>query len=248
MRSHGTGADGPGNSLRLALKAEALLGLHLVTRHRAPRLAAVLGLALLAAAAVSGSGSDAGSVLLIGSTLAVVGASRLLAPGPALAGARMAAARWWVAPVGRLAGALCAVVPFAVGIAALVMRPHGEADLWRVAWVTGAYAVVLIACTMAMVPSLGASLAATLGFVAVWLGGVPPSAVSAVLGPWPLLERGAVWVWSLLPLPWRALRWLAGGPIADPLFLMAWAAIGMALAAGQASVPAGERPSARRVR
>lgn len=244
MRAHGTGADGPGNSLRLALKAEALLGLHLVTRHRAPRLAAVLGLALVAAAAASGSGPDARSVLLIGSTLAVVGASRLLAHGPALAGARMAAARWWVAPVGRLAGALCAVGPFAVGIATLVMRPHGEAGPWRVAWVTGAYAVVLIACTMAMVPSLGASLAATLAFVAVWLGGVPPSAVSAVLGPWPLLERGAVWVWSLLPLPWRALRWLAGGPIADPLFLMAWAVIGMALAAWQVSVPAGERPSA----
>ncbi len=248
MLAHGAGAHGPGSSLRLALKAEALLGLHLVTRHRAPRLAGVLGLALVAAAAVSESGPGARSVLLIGSTLAVVGASRVLAPGPALASARMVAARWWVAPVGRLAGALCAVVPFAVGIAALVMVPHGEASLWRVAWVTTAYAVVLIACTIAMAPSLGASLAATLAFVAVWLGGVPPSAVSAVLGPWPLLERGAVWAWSLLPLPWRALRWLAGGPIADPLVLLAWAAIGMTLAAWQVSVPAGERPSAKRVR
>lgn len=238
----------PENPLRLALKAEALLGLHLVTRHRAPRLAAALGLALGAASAASGSGATgARSVLLIASTVAVVGASRLLAPGPALAAARMVAARWWVVPVGRLAGALSAVGPFALGIAGLVLGPH-QSGFWRVAWIAGGYAVVLMACTMALVPGLGASAAATLAFVMVWLGGVPPSAVSAVLQPWPVVQGFGVWVWDLLPLPWRAMRWLGGGPVADPLLLMAWAAVGVALTGWQVSVPSGERASARRLR
>lgn len=231
----------------ISLKAEALLGLHLVTRHRAPRLAAVLGLALVAAAAVSRSGDTGGrSVLLIGSTLAAVGASRLLAQGPALAAARMVAARWWVVPIGRMAGALCAVVPVALGIAALILGSRGEGGLWRIGWVTAGYAAALIACTMAAAPTLGASPAATLAFLAVWLGCVPPPVVSAVLGPWPLLQRCAVWAWSLLPLPWRALRWLGGGPAADPLLLMAWTAAGVMLAGWQVSLPPGERLAARR--
>src|SRR5574341_1299701 len=234
-----------GTEVRLALKAEVLLGLHLVTRHRALRLAAVLGLALVAGAAVSRSGhTSPRSVLLVGSTVAVVGASRLLARGPALAAARMVAARWWVVPVGRLVGALCAVVPSVLGVAALMVGPHGETGLWRIAWVTGGYAVALIACTMALAPNLGASPAATLACFAVWLGGVPPSAVSGVLGPWPLVQRCAIWLWNLLPLPWRALRWLAGGPATAPLLLMAWAAIGITLAGWQISVPWGERAAA----
>jgi len=229
------------------LKAEAVLGLHLVTRHRAPRLAGVLGLALLAAAAVSQSGDARGrSVLLIGSTLAAVGASRLLAPGPALAAARMVAAPWWVVPTGRMVGALCAVLPVALGVAALNLGSQGEFGLWRVAWVTCGYAAALTACTMALVPSLGASAAATVAFLAVWLGCVPPPAVSGVLGPWPLLQHCAVWAWNLLPLPWRALRWLSGGPAADPLLLMAWTVAGVALAGWQISIPPGERISARR--
>jgi hypothetical protein len=241
MPGHGSGLVNP---VLLALKAEALLGLQLVTRHRAPRLAAVLGLGLVAGAAVSPSGQTSGrSVLLIGSTLAVVGASRLTAIGPALAAARIVAARWWVVPVGRLAGALCAVVPFALGVAALMVGPHGEAGLGRIAWVTSGYAVALIACTMAMTPILGASVAATLAFLAVWLGGAPPSAVSGVLGSWPLLQRATVWAWTVLPLPWRALRWLAGGPVADPLLLTAWAVIGVAVAGWRLSVPSRERAS-----
>jgi hypothetical protein len=228
------------NSLRLALKAEALLGLHLVTRHRAPRLAAVLGLALVATAAASGSGhSPARPVLLIASTVAVVAASRLLAGGPALAAARMVAARWWVVPVGRLAGALCAVAPFTLGMAAMLAGSHGDAGPWRLAWVAGAYAAVLIACTMAMASRLGASAAATLGCFGVWLGGVPPSALSAMLAPWPLARQGALWSWGVLPLPWRALRWLAGGPATDPLLLMAWLVMGVTLAGWRLSPRSG---------
>jgi hypothetical protein len=240
------GADGygPGHSLLLALKAEALLGLQLVTRHRAPRLTAIVGLALVAGAAVLPSGQTSSrSVLLVGSTLAVVGASRLLAGGPALASARMVAARWWVVPVGRLVGALCAVVPFALGVAALMVGPQGGAGLGRIAWVTCGYAVSLIACTMALAPILGASAAATFAFFAVWLGVVPPSAVSEALGSWPLLQRAAVWIWNVLPLPWRALRWLAGGPAADPLLAIAWTVIGVALAGWRLSVPSRGRAS-----
>jgi hypothetical protein len=240
------GADGhgPGHSLLLALKAEALLGLQLVTRHRAPRLTAILGLALVAGAAVLPSGQTSnGSVLLVGSTLAVIGASRLLAGGPALAAARMVAARWWVVPVGRLAGALCAVVPFALGVAALMVGPHGGTGLGRIAWATCGYAAALIACTMAMASFFGASAAATFAFLAVWLGVAPPSAVSEALESWPVLQRAAVWMWNALPLPWRALRWLAGGPPADPLLVIAWTLIGVTLAGWRLSFPSRGRAS-----
>ena len=235
------------HSLRLALKAEAVLGLQLVTRHRAPRLAAGLGLALAATAAVSRSGPPgAGLVLLIGSTVAVVGGSRLLAGGAAWGAARMVAARWWVVPMGRLVGALTAVAPFALGVAAAMAGSHGETGLWRMAWVTCVYSAVLVACTMALSPSLGASAAATLGCAVVWLGGVPPSALSALLAPWPLARQGAMWVWHVLPLPWRALRWLAGGPTADPLLLTVWLVAGVALAGRQLAVPRRKkRPAGR---
>jgi hypothetical protein len=135
------------------------------------------------------------------------------------------------------------VVPFALGAAALMVGSHGDAGLGRIAWVTGGYAVTLIACTMTLSPILGASTAATVACFAVWLGGVPPSAVSGALESWPLLQRVAVSMWSVLPLPWRALRWLAGGPVADPLLLAAWGVIGVALAGWRASVPSRERAS-----
>jgi hypothetical protein len=244
------GADGhgPGSPLLLALKAETLLGLQLVTRHRAPRLAAMLGLALTAGAAVLPSGqAGSRSILLVGSTLAAVGASRLLAGGPAVAAARMVAAEWWVVPVGRLAGALCAIVPLALGGAALLVDPHGGVGPGRIAWVTCGYAAAVIACTMALTPILGASAAASSAFVAVWLGVVPPSAVSEVLGSWPAPQRAAVWLWTVLPLPWRALRWLAGGPVADPLLVMAWTVIGVAAAACRLSVPSSGRVASRSV-
>ncbi len=204
----------------------------------------MLGLALVAGAAASRPGDTTGrAVVLIGATLAVVGASRLLASGPALAAARMVTARWWLVPVGRLAGALCAVVPFSLGVATVMVGMHGGAGLWRITAITGVYATTLIACTMAIAPSIGASAAATLSFFAVWLGGVSPSAVLGLLAPWPVVQRAAVWLWNVLPLPWRALRWLAGGPLADPLLLIAWAAIGVGLAAWQLSTPSGERSS-----
>ena len=114
-------------------------------------------------------------------------------------------------------------------------------QLWPLAWVTGVYSAVLIACTVAMTPGLGASAAATLGCSAVWLGGLPPAALSAMLAPWPLARQAAVWAWYLLPLPWRALRWLAGGPAADPLLLMAWLALGVTLTGWRLSVPSWER-------
>jgi len=68
----------------LAAKAEVVFGLQLVTRHRAPRLAALLGLGVAALAAVSAPSPErtARVVLLVGGTLAAVAASRLLSPGP----------------------------------------------------------------------------------------------------------------------------------------------------------------------
>src|SRR3990172_2448329 len=89
-RAAGAGGAGPPRRTRaamlnlLAAKAEVVFGLQLVTRHRAPRLAALLGLGVAALAAVSAPSPErtARVVLLVGGTLAAVAAPRLPSPGP----------------------------------------------------------------------------------------------------------------------------------------------------------------------
>ncbi len=68
----------------LAVKAEVVLGLQLVSRHRAPRLAALLalGVAGLTASADPSPERVARVALFVAATLAAVSASRLLSPGP----------------------------------------------------------------------------------------------------------------------------------------------------------------------
>ncbi|MBI2616239.1 MAG: hypothetical protein HYW52_11315, partial [Gemmatimonadetes bacterium] len=121
----------------LAAKAEVVFGLQLVTRHRAPRLAALLGLGVAALAAASEPSPErvARVVLLVAGTLAAVSASRLLSPGPALAAARMVVAPWWLVPTGRLAGALCVLGPVTVGmgLALATASPQGAPVLSAVA-------------------------------------------------------------------------------------------------------------------
>jgi hypothetical protein len=216
----------------LAAKAEVVFGLQLVTRHRAPRLAALLGLSIGALAAASAPSPErvARVVLLMAGTLAAVAASRLLSPGPALAAARMVVAAWWLVPLGRLAGVLCVVGPITLGtgLALASASPQGAPILGPTA-VALAFAACVSSCTMALAPWWGASAAASVGFLGVWFGGVPPTAVAALFAGWVPLQRVVIWLWNVLPLPWRAARWLASGGWEDALVLGAWTLFGLSL-------------------
>lgn len=218
----------------LAAKAEVVFGLQLVTRHRAPRLAAFLGLGVAALAAASEPSAErvARVVLLVAGTLAAVAASRLLSPGPALAAARMVVASWWLVPTGRLVGVLCVVGPVTVGmgLALASASPEGAPILVPTA-VALTFAACVASCTMAMARWWGASAAASVGFLGVWFGGVPPSTMAALFAGWLPLQRIVIWLWNVLPLPWRAARWLASGGWEDPLLLGAWTLIGLGVAA-----------------
>lgn len=229
----------------LAGKAEVVLGLQLVTRHRAPRLVALLSLAIAGLAATSGPSPERGAhlVLLAAGTLAAVAGSRLLSPGPALAAARMVVAPCWMVPAGRLGGVLCVVGPFVLGmgLALATASPHGAPVVGPVA-VALAYAGCVGACTMAVAPLWGASAAASVGFLSAWFGLAPPSTMAAWSAGWPPLQRVVLWVWNVLPLPWRAARWLAQGGLGDPLLLTAWTVLGLGVAALHL---AGPRPPGR---
>lgn len=230
----------PAMVTRLAVKAEVLFGLALVTRHRAPRLAALLALAIVATAATTEPTpqATANAVVLIGAILAAIAASRLISPGPAFGAARMTVSPWWVAPAGRLLGALIAVLPVCLaaglGLAAVAA---GHVAMPRLMAVTSVYATAMAACTMAASAFLGASAAATLGFLAAFFGVAPPSEMAALLAGWPAVQHVVLWLWNLLPLPWRAQRWLAGGAWSDPSMLALWAAIGLAVAGWSLSRP-----------
>jgi hypothetical protein len=207
----------------------------------------LLALAIVATAATTEPtpGAVANAVLLIGAILAAIAASRLIGPGPAFGAARMTVSPWWVAPAGRLLGALVAVLPVCLvaglGLAAVAAGHVGMARLMAVA---GVYATTMAACTMAASAFMGASAAATLGFLAAFLGVAPPSEMAALLAAWPPAQHAVVWLWNLLPLPWRAQRWLAGGAWSDPLMLALWAAIGLSVAGWSLSRPHGARRGA----
>ncbi len=220
----------------LAAKGELVFAVQLVTRHRAPRLAALLGLGVAALAAASEPSPDrvARVVLLVAGMLAAVSASRLLSPGPALAAARMVVAPWWLVPIGRLTGALCVLGPVTVGLTVVLAAasPQGARVLAPAA-VALVYAVCVGACTMAIAPFWGASAAASVGFLGVWFGVAPPSAMASLFAGWLPLQRVVIWLWNVLPLPWRAIRWLDSAGLGDPLVLTAWTLIGL----GVASLP-----------
>lgn len=218
-------------SVPLKLKAEAVLAVQLVSRHRATRLAVLLVLLLIAAVAAGEAASAGGRirvVLVAAGTLGAVAGSRLLAPGGALAAARMSAADWWLAPTGRLLGAVCIVAPVGfVGVVALLAPRAPLTAHLATGAVTGVYALAVLATTAALAPAWGASAAAALGFFGAWLGPVPPSDVYALFAPVPLLQHPLVLGWNVLPLPWRAARWIEDGTAGDGLLLIGWIALGI---------------------
>lgn len=219
----------------VAFRAEVVLGALLVTRHRVARLAALLAVAVVALTLHAGSQADVGArrqaVFVIAGSLAAVAGSRLLGPGAALAGARRAAGPWWRGPLGRLVGAWCVIVP-GVGVAAaiLVGSVAGPWPTIRVAGVAALHAAAIGALTLAGAPLIGSSAAASGALVAAWLGGIPPSGMAAVLARWPVVQRPVVAAWNVLPLDWRASRWVQTGSLEDPALILAWVAAGCLVA------------------
>lgn len=216
----------------LPLKAEVVLGLLLAVRHRSVRLVLGFGVLIVALTASRGAGGGGGAeaaVLLVGGAVAVVAASRALARGAALEAARRSGGVWWLAPLGRLGGVLLIGIPTVLG-AAVVLAPGARAAGHTVA--AGVlYAAAVAAPVMALAPLVGASGAAACGFLAVVMGSVPPSAVAASLAGWPAVAAPVVTLWNVLPLEWRAARWLRAGGVHDPVVLAVWMVAGVLLAA-----------------
>lgn len=225
----------------LTLKAEVVLGGLLVGRDRTFRLSLILVLALLLLAGASAGGVASTHTLLVAAgTLGAVAGARLLAPGPALESVRRAAAVWWVPPVGHLAGSALFLAPV-VGAAVLALvRPAenwvGAARCGVLAW---GYGLTWASCSLALAPILGASPAAALGVLAVWLGGMPPSAVHELLRGAAVLQSPAVLLWNVLPLGWRAHRALSGN-VMDAAVLATWVLAGIGMAAWAGSRPHGD--------
>jgi hypothetical protein len=234
--------------LTYALKAEVVFAMLVTLRHRTVRLVLLLAgamVALRALGAVGTPASNRGTILLVGGLFAAVCASRILARGAALEALRRTAAPWWLPPFGRLTGVGVLVLPV-VGAAAVILGVDAG-DAAQSTAVTLLYAVALAALTAALAPLAGATGAGTLGFLAAWLGSIPPSGIGGALARWPYLAVPAVTVWNLLPLEWRAARWLRAGGVGDAALFAVWIAGGVALAAWTAArayrretAPAGE--------
>lgn len=212
-----------------------ILGTLLVVRHRSVRLVSMLaGIVLLLGMLGPGAGvapTPQWLFLICGTVVAVAGA-RLLAPGAALASARRVAATWWLAPGGRLFGALILLAPFLALGAVIAGAPRSDVSgALRMAGIALLYAAALGGLALALAPLLGATAAAFLGLVGAWLGGVGPSDMYALLAGWSYLQRPLVLFWNTLPLAWRAERWYREGATDDLLVLAVWIPVAVALAA-----------------
>ncbi len=220
----------------LAVKAELVLGMLLIVRHRTVRLTAALAVMGIALGMVGNAAERPGlaqqTVLLVGGSLGAVAGSRLLAPGAALAAAWRLGSPWWLPSAGRLMGAALLIAP-AVGVASAALV--GPASSWEAALQLGFvgwfYAMAIAAVTLAASPFLGASVSGALGLLAVWFGGIPPSAMYEIFGDWTYVQRPIVLLWNALPLGWRADRWLHQAEIGDALLLGAWIVLGIVLGA-----------------
>jgi hypothetical protein len=216
----------------LAVKGEAVLGALLVLRHRAVRLTAMLSLLILVLALAQGGAASPHTLFAVGGCLAAVAGSRLLAPGAALISARRAAGPWWLAPAGRLAGVLLLLAPvLVVGAAALSTAGRGETPFAALGLAALLHAAALGALTLALAPTFGASAAGMLGLMGALFGALRPSEVLELLAGWPFVQRVAVTAWNILPLSWRAARWLRDATLPDVVVLGAWVVAGAALAA-----------------
>ena len=113
---------------------------------------------------------------------------------------------------------------------ALVGSQGGAFEAFRSTAVATLSAAAVAAAVMALTPLLGASASAALGLVAALAGGALPSQVGLLLQAWPLARAPLVMCWNVLPLSWRAARWLAEGGVGDLAWLTAWLLFGLAAA------------------
>lgn len=216
------------------IKAELVLAMLLISRHRTPRLVSFLALILIAlfvwqdfARADTLNGFEVGMLLV--TTLAVVGCSRLASLGGALESNRVVAAPWWVVPAGRLLGAMILLAPMTLIIgAALVLGRGNNPSLASFFGLTILLAASLGALTLSITPIFGASSAASVGFALAFFGAVAPSSISLMLDKFPPIRNAVVLLWNLLPLPWRAMSWLAGDERFFGVLAFSWIVLGVA--------------------
>jgi len=221
-------------SVLLGAKAEVVLGFLLLVRHRTVRLVCAVTLALAALSLLPNLGLTSGkhqpeTMLFVAGSLAAVAGSRLLAPGGALAASRQVAERCWLAPLGRLVGALFLVVPV-VSIVAFSLNAVEYGPV-RMSIVTAVYVAAVASGAMALAPAMGATAATVAAMIVVWSGVVPASDLHRMLVNWPLLHRALVGSWYLFPLHWRACRLLDTGNLLDALVLSGWIVIAVTVAA-----------------
>lgn len=229
-----------GRSLALCLGAECLLGMRLVTRNRAVRLVMLLVATLVAMAVLAGargSGAAVGRLTFVAcGSLMAVAASRVLAAGAILAAGRRAAAPGCVLVLGRMAGVALLVGPIVVGTAILLVGPvAGWEEVARVVLVAWGYVGAVGTLALMLGPFVGGSGAASVTLLLVWLGGIPPSGMRALLEAWPHVQQPIVWLWNVLPLAWRASRLHGGGEISDALLLAGWVVVALVVAAWAAA-------------
>lgn len=240
-------AGSPPSSGRIAaraLTAEFALGWRAVVRQRAWRLAVLLALLGVAAAGARGALTN-GLVLMAAGMLGAVAGPPLLARGPMLSLQRRCAAAWWITPLGRALGAVAAVAPAIACALAVLLLGRTGADVVVAGASALVFACACIACGMALGTAVGESAAGAIGFMAVWIGSLPPSAMHELLGGVPYLQRPVVILWNTLPLAWRARAVLAGS-LPSHLLLLAWTALAVVLAAWVAGYVFRDAEPARR--
>jgi hypothetical protein len=167
----------------LTLKADAALAVHLVARHRAPQLAAVIltGAVIVTARwttpETSGGISPVATLLAAAAVQGGVVGSRLATPA-ALATARAAGAVASVMVIGRLGGAAAVLFPFLFAQSAAVVP---LARVGTVLLISMVLALSVAALTMAAARWSGSTAAALL-VPALVLGSAVPTLAPAVHG------------------------------------------------------------------
>ncbi len=218
--------------LLIAAKAEVLLGTLLTARNRAVRLVCILAMTLGGVLSVQDveripAAHRPLTVFLIAGTLAAVAGARLFAPGGALAALRQVGAAWWLAPVGRLTGALLVVMPV-VAVAVVAIKVVGADPLLLGASVT-IYAAAVASFSFSLAIFVGSSTAVTATLVLVWVGAVPAAAPNTWFEQWTVVRAAWSVFWNTVPLPWRAGQLLRVGSPVDALVLAGWVVAGILL-------------------
>lgn len=214
------------------VKAETVLAVQLITRHRTVRLVGFLAVVVVAISWMSPLGAPHESfrtVFVVSGAVASVAASRVFAPGAALVSVGRAAGAWWYAPVGRLLGV--ALVTTATTSVAAVSLAGTQDHSTLLLLASSAQVIGLASIVMVLTPALGASAAGAIGLLFAILGPLPPSTVEALLRDGSVVERVGVVLWNSLPLSWRGIRVLEAGRTADLIIFAAWAVTSIVSAA-----------------